>query len=115
MKRAIKKKFFLSISVIAAGLLSLTSWADHAQAGAKGVIELYTSQGCSSCPPADELAEKYAQDPDLVVLTLPVTYWDYLGWKDTFAQKKFTSRQYCLLYTSPSPRDRQKSRMPSSA
>ena len=94
MKRSIKKQFVLSVSIFAAGLLSLTSWADNAQAGAKGVIELYTSQGCSSCPPADELAAVYAQDPDLVVLTMPVTYWDYLGWKDTFAQKKFTTRQY---------------------
>lgn len=60
----------------------------------KGVLELYTSQGCSSCPPADELAAKYATDPNLVVLTLPVTYWDYLGWKDTYAKKAFTERQY---------------------
>lgn len=80
--------------MLAAGLLSLAPWADKAHAGAKGVIELYTSQGCSSCPPADELAAEYAQDPNLVVLTLPVTYWDYLGWKDTHAQKEFTIRQY---------------------
>ncbi|MEM8838794.1 MAG: DUF1223 domain-containing protein [Pseudomonadota bacterium] len=65
-----------------------------AYAGSKGVVELYTSQGCSSCPPADRLAAQLAQDPELVVLTLPVTYWDYLGWKDTFAKKEFTNRQY---------------------
>ena len=94
MNQQFKKRLVLSVSFLAAGLLSLGSWADNAHAGAKGVIELYTSQGCSSCPPADELAGEYAKDPDLVVLTLPVTYWDYLGWKDTFAQKKFTSRQY---------------------
>ncbi|MEP3630205.1 MAG: DUF1223 domain-containing protein [Hyphomicrobiales bacterium] len=94
MNRSIKKQFVLSASIFAAGLFSLVSWADNAQAGAKGVIELFTSQGCSSCPPADELAAEYAKDPDLVVLTLPVTYWDYLGWKDTFAKKEFTHRQY---------------------
>ncbi|MEP3672068.1 MAG: DUF1223 domain-containing protein, partial [Hyphomicrobiales bacterium] len=53
--------------------------APAAFAGAKGVVELYTSQGCSSCPPADKLAHEYSKNPDLVVLTLPVTYWDYLG------------------------------------
>ncbi|MEP6355198.1 MAG: DUF1223 domain-containing protein [Hyphomicrobiales bacterium] len=68
--------------------------APAAFAGAKGVVELYTSQGCSSCPPADKLAHEYSKNPDLVVLTLPVTYWDYLGWKDTFAHKEFTNRQY---------------------
>lgn len=61
----------------------------------KGVIELFTSQGCSSCPPADELLGEYARNnPDLLVLSMPVTYWDYLGWKDTFAQQAFTDRQY---------------------
>lgn len=94
MKRLFKKRLASSVGFLAVGLLGITSWTGSAQAGAKGVIELYTSQGCSSCPPADKLAEKYAEDPDLVVLTLPVTYWDYLGWKDTFAQKKFTNRQY---------------------
>lgn len=80
--------------LIAIGLMAFGSLTDNAHAGAKGVIELYTSQGCSSCPPADKLAEEYSRNPDLVVLTLPVTYWDYLGWKDTFGQKAFTNRQY---------------------
>ncbi|MEO1067412.1 MAG: DUF1223 domain-containing protein [Pseudomonadota bacterium] len=75
-------------------LVTLFGGVEAAQAGAKGVIELYTSQGCSSCPPADELAAELAKDPDLVVLTLPVTYWDYLGWKDTFAKEAFNERQY---------------------
>lgn len=80
---------------IGASVLSAAMAASpNAFAGAKGVVELYTSQGCSSCPPADELAAHYAENPDLVVLTLPVTYWDYLGWKDTFAKKEFTERQY---------------------
>ena len=59
----------------------------------RGVIELFTSQGCSSCPPADRLMGELAQDPSLVVLSLPVDYWDGLGWRDTFAQAAFTRRQ----------------------
>ena len=57
------------------------------------VIELFTSQGCSSCPPADALMKTYATKPDLLVLSLPVDYWDYLGWKDTLGNPKNTERQ----------------------
>jgi hypothetical protein len=64
-----------------------------AAAPVRGVIELFTSQGCSSCPPADRLAAELARDPSLVVLSLPVDYWDNLGWKDTFARHEFTERQ----------------------
>lgn len=55
--------------------------------------ELFTSQGCSSCPPADKLAEKYANDANVVVITRPVTYWDGLGWKDTLAREDNTDLQ----------------------
>lgn len=58
-----------------------------------GVIELFTSQGCSSCPPADALMKTYAGRNDLLVLSLPVDYWDYLGWKDTLGNPKNTERQ----------------------
>jgi len=51
------------------------------------VIELFTSQGCSSCPPADMLARRLAKDDSLLVITRPVTYWDRLGWKDTLARE----------------------------
>jgi hypothetical protein len=57
------------------------------------VVELYTSQGCSSCPPADEFMEMLAADPRIIVLALHVDYWDYIGWADKFAQGKFTDRQ----------------------
>lgn len=57
------------------------------------VVELFTSQGCSSCPPADALFASYAQRRDVVALSFPVDYWDYLGWKDTLASPKFTARQ----------------------
>ncbi|GLK81860.1 DUF1223 domain-containing protein [Methylopila turkensis] len=59
----------------------------------RGVIELFTSQGCSSCPPADRLASELARDPSNLVLTLPVDYWDYLGWKDTLASPANSARQ----------------------
>ena len=58
------------------------------------VLELFTSQGCSSCPPADVLAGRLAADPALIVLSFHVDYWDNLGWKDPFAAKASTERQY---------------------
>ncbi len=61
--------------------------------GPRAVLELFTSQGCSSCPPADALLQSYAAKGDLVALTFPVDYWDYLGWKDTLASPKFSARQ----------------------
>jgi len=60
---------------------------------ARAVIELFTSQGCSSCPPADELLGKLAADPSLVAMSLPIDYWDYLGWKDSLAKPGHTARQ----------------------
>jgi hypothetical protein len=57
------------------------------------VLELFTSQGCSSCPPADALLAKMAKQEGILALTLPVNYWDYLGWKDTLAAESFSKRQ----------------------
>jgi len=57
------------------------------------VVELFTSQGCSSCPPANRFVTKLADDPSMLVLTYGVTYWDYLGWTDTFGDPEFTKRQ----------------------
>ena len=59
----------------------------------KAVVELFTSQGCSSCPPADALIAEYAQRDDILALSYPVDYWDYLGWKDTLASHENTERQ----------------------
>lgn len=64
-----------------------------AVSGEPVLLELFTSQGCSSCPPADSLAERLATNPDLVVITRPVTYWDRLGWKDTLARESNTALQ----------------------
>jgi hypothetical protein len=58
------------------------------------VIELYQSQGCSSCPPADAVVNKIADRPDVIALSFAVTYWDDLGWKDIFGSPAFTARQW---------------------
>lgn len=58
------------------------------------VVELYQSQGCSSCPPADAVLNALADRPDVLALNFAVTYWDQLGWKDTFASPAFTQRQW---------------------
>jgi hypothetical protein len=76
--------------------LALPSTAGHREA-ADGkrpvVVELYTSQGCSSCPPADALLGQLSTRKDVLALSLPITYWDMLGWKDTLASENNTRRQ----------------------
>ncbi|TIV92263.1 MAG: DUF1223 domain-containing protein, partial [Mesorhizobium sp.] len=59
-----------------------------------GVVELFTSQGCSSCPPADEFFAELAGKDDIIALAYHVNYWDYLGWQDTLSTKENTERQY---------------------
>lgn len=58
------------------------------------VAELFTSQGCSSCPPADRLFNEVRTKPGVLALTYHVDYWDYLGWKDTLGSTEFSQRQY---------------------
>jgi hypothetical protein len=62
-------------------------------AGTSAVIELFTSQGCSSCPAADKILADYADRDDILALSFNVDYWDYLGWKDTLASRDNTQRQ----------------------
>src|SRR6266576_1910404 len=64
-----------------------------AQAEPRAVIELFTSQGCSSCPPADQLLGELTSDASVIAVSVPVDYWDYLGWKDTLADPHNTARQ----------------------
>jgi hypothetical protein len=70
--------------------------ASYAGAGAepRALLELFTSQGCSSCPPADKLLGEFAADPSLVAISDPIDYWDYLGWKDTLASPAHSARQH---------------------
>src|SRR5512140_3053062 len=77
-----------------AALLVSGSAAAQAPAAPMQVVELFTSQGCSSCPPADVAVAAISARPDIVALSFGVTYWDNLGWKDTLAQQKFTGRQW---------------------
>ena len=77
-------------------LLALSAEASFAGPAVKATpvaVELFTSQGCSSCPPADALMEKLSSEPNIVVITRPVTYWDQLGWKDTLARESNTILQ----------------------
>ena len=76
-------------SISAALILASTT----AIADPRAIIELFTSQGCSSCPPADKLLAELRNDSSLLTLSLPVDYWDYLGWKDTLAMPGHTARQ----------------------
>jgi len=59
----------------------------------RALLELFTSQGCSSCPPADRLVGQLANDPSLIALSVPIDYWDYLGWRDTLANPAHSARQ----------------------
>ena len=91
-----KHVFYRSLvfSVLAAGLGIFTLAANPANAGEDiVVIELFTSQGCVACPPADKVMLKLAKEEGVVALSWPVDYWDYLGWKDTFATTANTARQ----------------------
>ncbi|MHC0053145.1 DUF1223 domain-containing protein [Actibacterium sp. D379-3] len=83
-------RIICAISVI---WLSLAGGASAQDAAAPVVVELFTSQGCSSCPPADELLAELARRDDVIALALHVDYWDYIGWKDQFADPSFTDRQ----------------------
>ncbi|HSM95052.1 MAG TPA: DUF1223 domain-containing protein [Rhizomicrobium sp.] len=82
----------LLFALAALGFLSGAS-AQAATAQNPAVVELFTSQGCSSCPPANANLITIASRPDVLALSFDVTYWDYLGWKDTFDQEVFTQRQ----------------------
>jgi hypothetical protein len=79
---------------IALGALLLAHPAWAADPLHPAVVELFQSQGCSSCPPANANILAIADRPDILVLTWEVTYWDYLGWRDSFGDRRFTARQY---------------------
>jgi hypothetical protein len=90
-KRSIVARTIAAVAVAGA---AISAFACTAAAGPPTVVELYQSQGCSSCPPANENILAIADQPDLLVLSFGVVYWDRLGWKDTFASKENTQRQY---------------------
>lgn len=73
--------------------VALSFWLPTLVAAQNVVVELFTSQGCSSCPPADEIIRKLKLEDDVIVLGWHVDYWDYLGWKDEFSRPENTERQ----------------------
>ena len=87
------KSFFTAFALAAALAVSIQTVAAAAEKNLT-VVELYTSQGCSSCPPADAFLGELAKRDDLLALSIHVDYWDYIGWKDIFANPKFTKRQH---------------------
>jgi hypothetical protein len=83
-----------SIGVAVAALGLISSPAVAADAGRPTVVELFQSQGCSSCPPAEANVGTISDRPDMLALSFEVDYWDRLGWKDTFSKAAWTARQY---------------------
>jgi hypothetical protein len=83
----------------AIGVCAIVAIIRPALAEPRAVVELFTSQGCSSCPPADKIIGELAKDPSVIALSMPIDYWDYLGWKDTLADARFSARQkaYSLM------------------
>jgi hypothetical protein len=86
----------LAVAALALPVAGAVAMADGLPSADKplGVVELFTSQGCNSCPPADEFFAELAAKPDLVALSYHVDYWDYLGWQDTLSRKENTERQF---------------------
>lgn len=90
-------KFVISL-VLAGACLTGSSVADELKRP-KGVVELFTSQGCASCPPADLALKKLVEQGDVVALAYHIDYWNYLGWTDTFGSRENTERQYAYART----------------
>ena len=75
-------------------------FAEELGATSATVVELYTSQGCSSCPPADDYLRKLSEEPGVIALALHVDYWDYIGWTDKFGSPKYTERQKAYAHAA---------------
>lgn len=84
----------IGLAVAALGLLASRRLSLAGDAGRPTVIELFQSQGCSSCPPAEANVGAISDRPDVLALAFEVDYWDRLGWKDTFSKPAWTARQY---------------------
>jgi hypothetical protein len=97
----------LGLTLGSTGLIAAQETAQEAESGRPVVLELFTAQGCASCPAADEMLLALAQREDVIALSLHVDYWDYIGWVDSFGDPKNTHRQqnyarrqgYSTIYT----------------
>lgn len=92
LARAAGRFGVLSALALALGIASAPARAEQS-VGRTVLLELYTSQGCASCPPADEMLHSLTGREDVIALALHVDYWDYIGWPDTFASPQHTNRQ----------------------
>ena len=86
-------KLGVALSLFLAGVGFATTDNALAAEQPRAVVELFTSQGCSSCPAADKILARYAEKGDVLALSFHVDYWNYLGWTDTFSKAEFTERQ----------------------
>ena len=84
----------LAIGVVGASIAIGVGSVQAADSGHPVVVELFQSQGCSSCPPANANVNALSARADVLALSFAITYWDRLGWKDTFAKGQFTDRQW---------------------
>ena len=89
MRRAVSA----ALSVLVLPFTTLPAQADEPQVEPGVVVELFTSQGCASCPPADDFLARLAERDGVIALAFHVDYWDYIGWRDRFAKPEFTARQ----------------------
>lgn len=89
---SISRRRALALGAGAAG--ALFAGAAHSAVAGSVVVELFTSQGCNSCPPADAILSELRTMPGVIALAYHVDYWDYLGWKDTLGGSSFSQRQY---------------------
>jgi hypothetical protein len=83
-----------ALAMLSTGVVAVSAVAQEQGRATPVVVELFTSQGCSSCPPADALLGELSKRPNIVALAFHVDYWDYIGWKDPFASPQFTQRQH---------------------
>ena len=90
------KCLILGAALLPAVAIAEGTCSARSTAVAPTVVELYTSEGCSSCPPADRWLSTLKGRPDVLALSFHVTYWDRLGWPDRFARPEYTQRQYAL-------------------
>jgi hypothetical protein len=93
MPRAVASRLWRMVGMSVLAVCAIVAVARPAAAEPRAVVELFTSQGCSACPPADRVLGELAADPSIIALSLPIDYWDYLGWKDTLADARFSARQ----------------------
>jgi hypothetical protein len=93
MKHCLSRRGTLGLG-LSAFTLPFVQCPARAAASSLVLVELFTSQGCSSCPPADTLAGELSLDPNTIVVSFNVDYWDYLGWRDTLAKPEYSQRQY---------------------